>query len=76
MRCFVNDAPVTTGAPLLAQFQSYVQQGAIHYFIGGDTGSGKGGPSVSGSSSEITAWVEANFTATTVDGVTLYDLTA
>ena len=26
--------------------------------------------------SEIAAWVEANFTATTVDGVTLYDLTA
>ena len=30
----------------------------------------------SSASSEIAAWVEANFTATTVDGVTLYDLTA
>jgi len=29
----------------------------------------------SGSSSEISSWVQANFTATTVDGVTLYDLT-
>ena len=27
------------------------------------------------SSSEIAAWVAANFTATTVDGTTLYDLT-
>jgi hypothetical protein len=29
----------------------------------------------SGSSAEISAWVTENFTATTVDNVTLYDLT-
>ena len=29
----------------------------------------------SSDSSEIASWVEANFTPTTVDGVTLYDLT-
>ena len=29
----------------------------------------------SSASSEIAAWVAENFTATTVDGVTLYDLT-
>jgi hypothetical protein len=36
---------------------------------------GRGG-STSGSSasSEIAAWVAENFTATTVDGVTVYDL--
>ena len=28
------------------------------------------------SSSEITQWVEANFTASTVGGVTVYDLTS
>ena len=28
----------------------------------------------SGTSSEITTWVEANFTATTVGSTTLYDL--
>jgi hypothetical protein len=30
----------------------------------------------SNDASEIAAWVEANFTSTTVGGVTLYDLTA
>ena len=34
---------------------------------------GPGGGS-SGTSSQISSWVEANFTATTVDGVTIYDL--
>ncbi len=63
-------------SPTLAQFQAYVAQDAIHYFIGsGDGGGGRGGMSASGStSSEISSWVTANFTATTVDGVTLYDL--
>ncbi len=32
-----------------------------------------GGPGGNGSN-EIAQWVEENFTATTVDGVTLYDL--
>jgi hypothetical protein len=40
--------------------------------MGGDMTRGGG----SGTGSEITEWVEANFTSTTVDGVTLYDLTA
>lgn len=59
-------------SPTLEQFQQYVADGAIHYFI---AGGGMGGPQASGgSSSQISSWVEANFTATTVDGVTLYDL--
>jgi 4-amino-4-deoxy-L-arabinose transferase-like glycosyltransferase len=60
-------------SPTLAEFQSYVKAGAIHYFIAGSAGAPNGG---STDSSSITAWVEANFTAQTVDGVTLYDLTS
>ena len=61
-------------SPTLSQFKQYVADGAIHYFISSGSGGG-GGPQASGSSSSaITAWVAANFTATTVDGVTLYDL--
>jgi len=63
----------TDPAPTLAQFQRYVHDGKIHYFIGG--GSGPGSAGTSSSASEITAWVQQNFTATTVGGVTVYDLT-
>jgi len=60
-------------SPTLAEFQELVAQGQIHYFIGG----GGFGQSMGGSSasSEIAAWVQSTFEATTVDGVTLYDLT-
>ncbi|MGI5180622.1 glycosyltransferase family 39 protein [Dactylosporangium sp. CA-152071] len=60
-------------APSLAQFQQYVADGQIHYFIGG---AGVGGRSNGGSSvsAEIAAWVAANYTAQTVGGVTVYDL--
>ncbi|TCK00395.1 glycosyltransferase family 39 protein [Nocardia alba] len=60
-------------SPTLEQFEQYVADGKIHYFIAGGRG-GPGGNSAS-TSSAITSWVTANFTATTVDGVTLYDLT-
>jgi 4-amino-4-deoxy-L-arabinose transferase-like glycosyltransferase len=61
----------TDPAPTLAQFEQYVAAGKVHYFISG--GGRSGG---SGTSSAISAWVEQNFTAKTVGGVTLYDLTA
>ncbi len=61
-------------SPTLEQFQEYVAQGQIHWFIAEGSG-GPGGPG-GGSSSEISAWVQDNFDSTTVDGVTLYDLTA
>jgi 4-amino-4-deoxy-L-arabinose transferase-like glycosyltransferase len=61
----------TDPAPTLAQFEQYVAQGRIHYFIGGGRGLGGG----NGTSSAIAQWVEQHFSATTVDGVTLYDLT-
>ncbi|HZD71283.1 MAG TPA: hypothetical protein VFA45_20985, partial [Actinomycetes bacterium] len=49
-------------------------QGRIHCFIaGGGGGPGAGG---SGAASRITSWVEEHFTATTVGGATVYDLTA
>jgi len=59
-------------SPTLAEFQKLVSNGEIHYFIGGSTiGASNGGSSVSGT---IASWVANNFTATTIDGVTLYDL--
>jgi 4-amino-4-deoxy-L-arabinose transferase-like glycosyltransferase len=65
-------------SPTLAQFKQYVAEGRIHYFIAsGGGGFGGGGMSPGGStSSSISSWVESSFTARTVDGVTLYDLTA
>jgi 4-amino-4-deoxy-L-arabinose transferase-like glycosyltransferase len=71
----------TDPAPTLAQFEKYVSDGDVHYFIAGGGfggGGGQAGTSQSGSSdsSEITQWVEAHFTATTVGGTTVYDLTS
>lgn len=62
-------------SPTLEQFKEWVAAGQIHYFI--DGGGVGGGTQIGGSdaASEIAAWVEENFTATTVDGVTVYDLT-
>ncbi|CRK53409.1 Glycosyltransferase [Rhodococcus sp. RD6.2] len=61
-------------SPTLDRFQQYVADGEIHYFIaGGGMGGRMGG---SGTASEISQWVTENFTPITVDGVTLYDLTA
>ncbi|MEU0501401.1 glycosyltransferase family 39 protein [Nocardia sp. NPDC005998] len=65
-------------SPTLDQFKAFVADGKIHYFIGsGNRGGEDGGfgPGRSGTSAEISKWVEEHFTATEVDGVTLYDLT-
>jgi hypothetical protein len=59
-------------APTLAQFQQDVRDGRIHYFIAGGGMPGGG----SGTAQQIAAWVADHFTATTVGGVTVYDLTA
>ncbi|WP_394769317.1 ArnT family glycosyltransferase [Lacisediminihabitans sp.] len=61
-------------SPTLTTFKALVGSGKIHYFVG----SGSVGRSIGGSSasSEIATWVAATFTAKTVDGVTIYDLTA
>jgi len=62
-------------APSLEQFQQLVAEGKIHYFLGGGR---MGGRSMGGSdtSRQISAWVAANFTASSVGGATVYDLTA
>jgi 4-amino-4-deoxy-L-arabinose transferase-like glycosyltransferase len=72
----------------LATFEAYVAEGDIHYFIasGTGTGGGAGGPGgpgggggpggVRNSDSAITAWVEAHFTAKTIGGQIVYDLTS
>jgi len=60
-------------SPTLAQFKASVAAGKIHYFIGGaGFGQSTGG---SNASAQISAWVKATFTAQTVDGTTVYDLT-
>ncbi len=61
-------------SPTLAQFQEWVAQGKVHYFIGGGNFGGQNGGSQA--ASEIASWVQQNFTATTVGNTTVYDLTA
>ena len=68
-------SPAADPAPSLAQFEKLVSAHKIHYFVSsgaGRTGARRG----SGSGSQITAWVKAHFTAKTVGGMTVYDLTA
>ena len=72
----------TDPAPTLAQFKKYVSEGKIHYYIGGGGfgggfGGGAGGLGQSGTSdsNQIATWVSSHYKATTVDGVTIYDLT-
>lgn len=73
-------------APTLAQFQAYVAAGQIHYFVvatnddgfgpgGGGAGEGGGPGGDSGAGSSISSWVTAHYTASTVGGNTVYDLT-
>jgi hypothetical protein len=61
--------------PTLQQFQQFVAAGRVHWFIGGagsdDTASGG-----SDEARRIATWVSSTFTPVTVDGRTLYDLTA
>jgi 4-amino-4-deoxy-L-arabinose transferase-like glycosyltransferase len=92
---FNGSAPSIT----LKQFQEYVADGEIHYYIsGGGPGMGSfeppagmelpgnarmpaggrmgpGGVRESSVSTEISSWVEENFTSTDIDGTTVYDLT-
>jgi len=60
----------TDPAPTLAEFQRYVAEGKIHYFV-----SGGGGGASGKDASAIDDWVLTHFAYTTVDGVNLYDLT-
>ena len=60
-------------SPTLEQFKAYVNAGKIHYFIASGIGGNRGG---STSPTEISQWVQDNFTATAIGGTTVYDLTA
>ncbi|WP_253777360.1 glycosyltransferase family 39 protein [Goodfellowiella coeruleoviolacea] len=67
----------TDPAPTLERFQEYVRAGKIHYFIGGAGFSARGTESGgSDAAQRIAEWVAATFTASTVDGTTVYDLTS
>ncbi len=66
----------TDPSPTLAQFQQWVAAGKIHYFIGGGGFGGGMGNRTSSSSSAIASWVESHYTAKTIGGQTVYDLTA
>jgi 4-amino-4-deoxy-L-arabinose transferase-like glycosyltransferase len=60
-------------SPTLAQFQQYVADGKVHWFIGGGVGMRSEGGS--NSSQQIASWVEQSFQTRTIGDVTLYDLT-
>jgi 4-amino-4-deoxy-L-arabinose transferase-like glycosyltransferase len=71
----------TDPSPTLEQFQQIVREARVHYFLagGGRGGPGRfGGPGggASGTSNQISTWVQQNFTAKTVGGVTVYDLSS
>ena len=61
-------------APTLAAFERDVAQHKIHWFISGGGPGGFAGAGGRGGTS-IASWVSQRFTAETVDGVTMYDLT-
>ncbi|WP_249337750.1 ArnT family glycosyltransferase, partial [Tsukamurella paurometabola] len=57
-------------APTLAQFQQWVRDGKVSYYVA------SGGFRPGGGKSEIQSWVEQNFTATKVGSATVYKLVA
>ncbi|MBI0150024.1 glycosyltransferase family 39 protein [Bifidobacterium sp. M0353] len=59
--------------PSLEQFKQYVKDRQIHYYIAGEMGGHQMGGS--DTATRISQWVAKHYTATTVDGVTVYDLT-
>ena len=66
----------TDPSPTLEEFQRYVADRQIHYFIRGKMMIGHWGPSTGSSeSSDIAEWVETHYTPQTVDRVLIYDLT-
>jgi hypothetical protein len=67
----------TDPSPTLAQFQQYVREHKIHYFIGGGSVGFRGRGTASGSNiaQQIAQWAQQNFASSTVGGVAVYDLT-
>lgn len=62
-------------APTLDEFKSFVEEGLVRYYL---SSNGMGGTQMGGSDAaqEIAEWVSANFEAQTIDGITVYDLSA
>jgi hypothetical protein len=58
--------------PTLAEFRLLVSEHKIHYFVGTNSDSFGGG---TGDAAAITSWVASHYTAHTVGGVTVYNLT-
>jgi hypothetical protein len=72
-------------APALTEFQQMVTSHEVHYFVAGAGGFAAGGLGGAGATArdgagsdaaQITSWVESHFTAKSVGGTTVYDLTA
>jgi hypothetical protein len=65
-----------SGRRALAQFKAWVPAGDVRYFVvGSQAGDGPAGGS-DGTSWQITSWVEQTYSATMLDGYTVYDLTS
>ncbi|MER7989453.1 glycosyltransferase family 39 protein [Streptomyces noursei] len=78
-------------SPTLAQFQRYVAEGRIHYFVVGERGVFRAAPGGAegkraagrampgggeqGPATQISTWVEKTFKKVTAGGATFYDLT-
>lgn len=71
----------TANGPTLAQFEAWVSEGKVHYYVASSSGFGggfagrAGGTGSTGSSSSIEQWVSSHYTAQTVGNTTVYDLT-
>jgi 4-amino-4-deoxy-L-arabinose transferase-like glycosyltransferase len=67
----------TDPSPTLQEFQRYVANGQIHYFVRGKMMLGHWNGATSGSreSADIATWVETHYAPTTIDRVVIYDLT-
>jgi 4-amino-4-deoxy-L-arabinose transferase-like glycosyltransferase len=66
----------TDPSPTLEEFQAYVADRQIHYFVRGKMMIGHWGDATgSRQSADIAEWVETHYTAQTVDRVVIYDLT-
>jgi 4-amino-4-deoxy-L-arabinose transferase-like glycosyltransferase len=60
----------------LAQFESYVQKGEVHYYIASGGGAPGGAPGGRASSTQIEEWVAQDFKSVTLGGLTAYDLSS
>lgn len=68
----------TDPAPTLPEFQRFVADGDVHYFIRSRIMGtfGRGEATGSRAAADVAAWVESHFTPMIVDDVVVYDLTA